>query len=162
MKEMPLEERYDRLLEQYMLYQLTNYTLIKELDATDQYYDFLVKVNKKMLPSMLRVAFKAMKTLAPSKVFNRLVDDFVYTLQMYLPLKNVEVKQKDSEATIKVNNCPALKKMRGIVKKTGLKVDPTEMCRFEGRMFQELADDLGVNLISQAQKDGCKLTAIQK
>ena len=44
---MPLEERYDRLLEQYMLYQLTNYSLIKKLDATNQYYDLLVKVNKK-------------------------------------------------------------------------------------------------------------------
>jgi hypothetical protein len=160
---MPLEEKYERLLEQYMLYQLTNYSLIKELDATDKYYDLLVKVNKKMLPSMLRVAFKAIKTLAPSKAFNKLIDDFVYTLQMNLPLANVEVdKSSENEAIIQVNNCPALKKMKEIAKKTDLNIDPTEMCRFEGRMFKELADDMGVNLKSDTLKDGCKLTAIIK
>ena len=111
---------------------------------------------------MLRVTFKAMKTLTPTKAFNRLVDDFVYTLQMYLPLANVEVEQKDSEASIKVNNCPALNKMKEIVKKTGLKVDPTEMCKFEGRMFEELADDMGVDLTSQVQENGCKLTVGMK
>jgi len=162
-REMPLEEKYDRLLEQYLLYQLTNYTLIKELGATDKYYDLLVKVNKKMLPSLLRVAFKAIKTLAPSRAFNQLVDDFTYTLQMYLPLANVEVdRSSESEAIIKVNNCPALRKMKEIVEKTGLGIDPVELCELEGRMFRELADDMGVNLTSQVQKNGCSLTAVLK
>jgi hypothetical protein len=159
---MPLKEKYDKLLEQYLLYQLTNYTLIKELDATDKYYDLLVKVNKKMLPSMLRVALKAMKTLAPTKAFNQLFDNFIYTLQMYLPIANVEVEKMGSEASVQVYNCPALKKMKEIAKKTGLNINPNEMCRFEGRMFQELADDLGVNLESQVQKDGCKLIMVMK
>jgi hypothetical protein len=69
-KEMPLKEKYDRLLDQYLLYQITNYALIKDLGATDKYYDLLVNVNRKMLPSYLRVAFKAIKTLAPTKAFN--------------------------------------------------------------------------------------------
>lgn len=157
---MPLEEKYDRLLEQYLLYQLTNYTLIKELGTTNKYYNLLVKVNKKMLPSLLRMAFKAIKTVAPLQAFNQLLDDFLYTLQMYLPLANIEVgRSSDSEAVIKVDNCPALKRMKELVKKTGLHIDPTELCAFEGRMFRELAEDLGVDLRSQIQKDGCMLTA---
>ena len=161
-EEMPLKERYDRLLEQYLLYQLTNYALIKELGATDDYYNLLVMVNWKMLPSLLLAAFKTIKTLAPSMAFNQLVDDFVYTLQMYLPLSNVTIERTGSEAVIVVNDCPALKMMKEIVEKTGLNIDPTEMCEFEGRMFHELAEEMGVDLTSQLQKNGCRLVAALK
>ncbi len=116
-----------------------------------------------MLPSLLRVAFRAMKTLAPTKAFNSLVDDFAHTSQMYLPLTNIKVdKISDREATITVDNCPARKRMRALIEKTGLDVDPVELCALEGRMFRELAKDLGVDLEAQVQKDGCLLRAILK
>ncbi len=159
-KEMPLEEKYDRLLEQYLLYQITNYALLKELGATEKYYDLLVKVNRKMLPSYLPVAFKVVKTTLPSKAFKHLVNDFAYASQMSLPLSNIEVnKISEREAVIRVKNCPALKRMKKIVKETGLDVDPVALCALEARMFRELARDLGVNLTTQVEKNGCALTA---
>ena len=159
-KVMSLEEKYRRLLDQYLLYQITNYALVKELGATERYYNLLVKVNKKMLPSYLPVAFKVIKTVAPSKAFKQLVDDFMYAAQMSLPLSNIELnKISDREALIRVNNCPALERMKELVKKTGLDVNPVELCSLEARMFRELAKDLGVDLATQVEKNGCSLTA---
>jgi hypothetical protein len=80
---------------------------------------------------------------------------------MSLPIANIEVnKVSDREAVIRVKNCPALKRMDELVKKTGLDVDPVVLCALEGRMFRELAKDLGVDLKAQVQKDGCSLTAV--
>jgi len=157
---MSLEEKYNRLLDQYLLYQITNYALVEELGATEKYYDLLVKVNKKMLPRYLPIAFKMIKTAAPSKSFKHLVDDFMYASQIALPLSNIELnKISDREAVIRVKNCPALKRMKELVKRTGLDVNPVELCVLEARMFRELSKDLGVDLTTQVEKNGCSLTA---
>jgi len=48
---MPLEERYDKLLDQYMQTELMNSALHKELGTMNKLNDTMLKVWKKMLPS---------------------------------------------------------------------------------------------------------------
>ena len=64
-KEMPLEEKYDKILDEYILSDVINYAFHKELGVVNKYHDFYVKVQKKMLPSFLGTAFKMFKAVAP-------------------------------------------------------------------------------------------------
>ena len=64
-KEMSIEERYDRLLDDYLLDVATDYAVLKELGGVDKQLDLSVKIQKKMLPKILGSAvFKLLKVLA--------------------------------------------------------------------------------------------------
>ena len=71
-KEMPLEEKYDRLLDDYLLTIATSYVLHKELGVVDKCLDLSVKVQKKMLPSVIGIAFKVLRAITLVKRLSRL------------------------------------------------------------------------------------------
>ena len=65
-REMPVEEKYDRLLDDYLLGLATDYVVLKEQGVVDKSIDLWVKVQKKMLPSFLGMAvFKVLKAISP-------------------------------------------------------------------------------------------------
>ena len=67
-KEMTLEEKHDSLLDSFILAMATDYTLFSELGELDRYYEFSVKVRKRMLPrsiDLLGKAFKLFRRVAP-------------------------------------------------------------------------------------------------
>jgi hypothetical protein len=51
MKELSIDEKYNMLLDQSILQDAINYAFYQELDAVDQYYDFYLAAQKRMLPS---------------------------------------------------------------------------------------------------------------
>ena len=155
-KEMPLEERYDKLFDQYVLTEAMNYALHKELGVVDKYIDLSVKVWKKMMPSHLGTAFKALKAIAPGKAFKQISDQTVYTRQMLIPPSNIELTMvSDREATVRTKNCPVLKKMRDVVKKAGLDIDPKFMCEMDARIIPEVVKGFGVDLTMELEENGC-------
>jgi len=123
-KEMPLEEKHDKLLDQYVLSELMSYALHKELGTMDKRNDMMLKVWKRMLPSYMGIALKVMKTVAPGKTFKKIVDGFVSFSQVMVPLSNIELTWvSDREAVMRTKNCPFLVRGKELAKKAGLDLD---------------------------------------
>lgn len=158
-KEMPIEEKYDKLLDQYLLNEAKNYALHKELGVISKSTDFNVKVQKKMLPSYLGTAFKLFRTISASRAFKSVVNQLMYTFQSTQPLSNMELTWiSDREAVIRTKNCTNIKKMRDLVKKAGLDINPRFMCGIDTKTITELAKEFGVDTHMKLEENGCKMT----
>lgn len=109
-EEMPVEEKHNRLLDEYVLIWALNHALIKETGIEDKVRDLYAGVAKDMLPSVLSVVYKVLKAISPGTAFKQVTDQFVYTLQEYnIPLSNIElVREADREASVRIKNCPIL------------------------------------------------------
>ena len=70
MKELSVDKKYQMLLDQSILQDAINYAFHKELGAVDQYYDFYLAAQKRMLPSYLGAVFGIMKTITPAARLN--------------------------------------------------------------------------------------------
>ena len=75
-KEMSLEEKYDKLYDSYILTDVIAMAFIKENGLTDEYLNYTMKVYKKMMPSIMSYAFKFIKTLSPGRTFKMFVSGF--------------------------------------------------------------------------------------
>ena len=157
---MPLEEKYDRLLDDYLLGLATDYVILKEQGLLDKSMDLWVKVQKKMLPSFLGMAaFKVLKAISPGKAFKQVTDQLVYSFQSEIPLSNMEVTYvSDRESFTTNKNCPILKRMRDLVEKTDLDVDPKFICEYHTKFIPELLKEFGVEVTSKLEENGCIFT----
>lgn len=159
-KEMPLQEKYDRLLESYVLGWIRDTVLHKELGAVDKCTDLTVRMQKKMIPSTLGPASRMLKTIAPGRTFKQLTEQYVYTMQGMTPLSNIELSWvSDREAVVNVKNCPVLQKIKELVKKTGANVDPKEPCETESQINKEIVKEFGIDLAWEHTENGCRCTA---
>jgi len=162
-KEMPLEEKYDTLLDNYILTIATDYAFCKELGVLDKYFDLSVRVRKKMLPSLLGAAFKMFKAIAPSKAFKQIANRYVYSQQTFLPLSNIELTWiSDREILARVRDCPSLKRIRKLLKKVDLDIDPRFHCEMETKVVLELAKEVGMNVTMNLEENGCVITGKPK
>jgi len=159
-KEMPLEEKYNKLLDSYIFGWIGNYSLNKELGAVDKCIDLSVEMQKKLLPSIWGPSFKLLKALTPGRIFKQIVEQYVYTMQSAMPLSNIELSWvSDREAVLGIKNCPILQRARELVKKTGVNVDPRELCETESKINKELTKESGVDLAWKHTENGCTYTA---
>ena len=159
-KEMPLEERHDKLMDQYMLTELMSYALHKELGTMNKRNDLMLKVWKKMLPSYMGIALKVMKTVAPSTTFKKLVNGFVSFGQVTMPLSNIESKWvSDREAVIRFKNCPFLSRGKELAKKAGLDIDPKEICKNDTKIMPKMFEEFGIEVTMELEETGCRATA---
>ena len=159
-KEMPLEEKHDKLLDSYILGWIMDYSLYKELGAVDKSISFTVETQKKLLPSIWGPTFKLLKALTPGRVFKQITEQYVYTMQSTMPLSNIELSWVSGrELVLSIKNCPNLKKAREFMKKTGLKVDPRELCEMESKINKELTKEFGIDMAWKQTENGCAWTA---
>ncbi len=161
-KEMPLEEKHDKLLDFFALYYAASYAFNKEQGTVDKWPDYLAKVMGKMMPSFMGPVFKLMKTLAPGSTFKKAVNQMMYTFQMEQPLSGLELSWvSDREAIIRYKNCEALRRMREVVKKAGLNIGPREVCKSEIAMHmspEHPTKKFGIDLTGELEENGCKWT----
>jgi hypothetical protein len=158
-KEMPLEKKYEKLRDAYMLDRTTLYALHKELGIVDKCIDALVKTQKNMVPSLPAATYKLLKTIAPGTAFNQLVDQQIYEMQASTPLSNMEVNRVSGrEVTVKIKDCPNLKRRGELIKKAGLDVDPKEVCEIEPEVMRGMAKDFGIDVAWQSEENGCLWT----
>jgi len=160
-KEMPIDERYDRLLDDYLLDAVTDYSVLKELGGVDKQLDLSVKMTKKTLPKILgSPVFKLLKVLAPGRTFKQLSSTWLYNAQTWHPLSTIEVTNvSDREVAGGVKNCVLLKRMRDIVKKTGLEIDPKFLCEKDAKYFPKLFKEFGIDMTWKLEENGCRFTA---
>lgn len=156
-KEMPLEEKYNRLNDDYLLGLATDYAVLKEQGVVDKSLDLWVKVQKKLLPSSLGMAaFKVLKAISPGKAFKQVTDQLVYTMQNQIPLSNMEVTYvSDREAVVTNKNCPILKRVRELVEKTDLDVDPKFICEYHTEYLPAMLREFGIDVTAKLEEDGC-------
>ena len=158
-KEMPLEEKYEKILDAYLVNSATLYALHKKLGIVDKCIESLVKTQKNMIPSLPAATYKLLKTVAPGKAFNQLMDHEIYEMQASLPLSNIEVNRvSDREVTMRIKGCPILKRTGELIKKAGLDVDPKELCQIEPKVMSEVAKDFGVDVSWRSEENGCLWT----
>jgi hypothetical protein len=158
-KEMPLEEKYDNLLDSFILTMATDYALFKELDTVDKYLEKQFQVRKRMLPSLLGSAFKLFKIVAPKRALNQVIQQYAYSQQMYLPKHHIEITWiNDHQIACRINNCPNLKRLRDIVHKAGLNIDPRFHCEIELYVLTKLAEEFGIQGKTRVLDHGCLFT----
>ena len=159
-KEMPLEEKYDKLIDSYLMTYATSYALFKELGVEDKFLDLFVDVYKKMLPSFLGPVFKVLKAIAPGRAFRQVTDQYVYATQSMVPLSNIELTRvSDRESTVRIKDCPVLKRMKDLVKKAGLDIDPRFMCEIDVKVMPEVVKEFGIDMTMELEETGCITTA---
>lgn len=161
LKEMPLNERYDRLLEDYLLDAATDYVVLKELGGLDKALDLSVKMQKEMLPSILgSPVFTLLKVLAPGRTFRQISNTWLYNAQTWHPLSTIDVSHiSDREVTGGIKNCVLLNGMRDIVKKTGLEIDPKFLCQRDAQYFPALFSEFGIDITWTLEENGCRFQA---
>jgi len=158
-KEMPLEEKYEKILDAYLLNSATLYALHKQLGIGDKCIESLVKTQKNMIPSLPAATYKLLKALAPGKAFNQLMDQQIYEMQVDMPLSNIEVNRvSDREVTMRIKGCPILKRTGELIKKAGLNVDPKELCEIEPKVTRGVAKDFGIDVAWRPEQNGCLWT----
>jgi hypothetical protein len=153
---MPLEEKYDKLVDSYVMTSAANYALIKELGVEEKYIDIYGKVFQSMLPSFLGTAFKFMKAIAPGRSFRQVTDQHAYTMQSIIPSSNIELTRiSDREATLRIKDCPVRKRLGDIFKKTDLDIDPRYGCELDAKIMPEALKDFGIEMIIEIEENGC-------
>ena len=156
MKEMPIEEKYDKLLDQYALNAAMNYILHKEAGTMDKRNAMMLKVWKKMLPRLAGTTIKVMKTIVPGRTFKNLVNSFVSFNQTTNPLSNLDVTWvSDREALIRTRDCVELQRMTDMAKKADLDLDPKEICENDSKVMPEMFEEFGVKVKIEIEENGC-------
>ena len=155
-KDLSIENRYNGLLDQFLLNTAINHALQKELGAVDRYDELWVDVQKRMLPSYLGIGLKVLKTFSPSRVFKLIVDQVVELLQLFVPLSDVEVSfVSDREAEITVNNCQKRRRTIELVRKAKLDLNPMSVCAVDARTLPKVLEEFGLDVKVRHTRNGC-------
>jgi len=160
-KEISIEEKYEKLLDQYVLEEAINFTFIKEKGLQEEYFNFSMSAIKKMIPSYLGGTMKIFKAFSRGRAFKQILNQLINTTQVTTPLSEIEVDLvSDQEAILTINDCSHKRKIGEIAKKAGLDLNPTAFCGMEARNFPEYLKEFGVDMKVTIEKNGC--TTIMK
>ena len=161
-KEMSLEEKYDKLYDFLALYYAASYAFNKEHGTVDKWPDYLAKVMGKMMPSFMGSVVRLMKVVSPGRTFKQSVNQMMYAFQMEQPLSGLELSWvSDREAVVRMKNCEMLRRLRDVVKKAGLNIGPREVCKSEIAMHmspEHITKKFGMGLTCDLEENGCKWT----
>ncbi len=112
-----------------------------------------------MVPGLPATTYKLLKAVAPGTAFNQLIDQQIYLMQIDRPLSNIEVNRKSNrEVTMRIKDCPTLKRKGELIKKARLDVDPKEICEIEPKVMRGMAEGFGIDVAWQPEENGCLWT----
>ena len=151
-KEMPLEEKYERLLRETQLIWVTSHAFHKEQGTMEKWLDYHAKAQK----NMLMAGMSEQKSIP---TFKDTVKEVAYDQQKWLPMANVELTWiSDTEATISIKNCPLMKINDEMAKKAGLDIDSKFVCGKDTTIFPRIVREFGMDMTHEVTEDGCQLT----
>ncbi len=158
-----MKEKYEKLLDKYLLIRATTLALHKELGSVDEYIESLTKTQKNMVPSFPAAAYKLLKTVARGTAFSKFMDQQIYEMQVDMPLSNIEVNRvSEGEVTYRIKDCPHLKRKAELIKKARLNVDAKEMCEVEPKVMSGMAKGFGIDVAWRPEEKGCFWTVKMK
>ncbi len=153
---MPLEEKYEKLLDKYLLIRASSLALHKEQGSVNKYIESLTRTQKNMVPSFPAAAYKLLKTVARGAAFKKFMDQQIYEMQVDMPLSNIEVNRvSNGEVTYRIKDCPHLKRKTELIKKARLNVDAREMCEIEPVVMRGMAEDFDIDVAWRPEENGC-------
>ena len=159
-EKMPLEEKYERLLNQMTLVWAEAYDFNKKQGTTDEWLDYMTNMEKKLLPyttGLGKVFFKFMKKVAPGKTFKQAVYKVLYDQQKWHRYSSLELSWiSDREAIWKVKDCPFIKKYEELIKKTGFDITPKYICENDMKFMSKVFKEYGVDLTYKIEENGCQ------
>jgi hypothetical protein len=151
-KEMPLKEKYERLLRETQLIWTACYAFHKEHGTTEKWLDYYANVQKNLL-----IAGMSEQESIPT--FKETVNEVTYDEQKWLPMANLELNWvSDTEATLSIKNCPLTKLIDEVTKKTGLDINAKFVCEKDTTIFPRIVKEFGMDMTHKVTEDGCKLT----
>jgi hypothetical protein len=156
---MSIKEKYEKLLQQYIIEEAISFTFVREKGLQDEYFDFRMRAMKKMIPNYMGGTLKIFKALSRGRAFKQILNQLVNTIQMITLLSELEVKMvSDQEVIMTINDCSHKRKLEETAKKAGLDLNPIAFCGFEARNFPEYLKEFGVDMKVTLEKDGCTTT----
>lgn len=136
-KEMPIEEKWDRLYDFFTMDHAISYKTHKRLGTVQEWVDDTVDAYEKMMGRFMgplaSLMGKVAVKLAPNMVLKQAINAVLYSDQMlHNGLEEYEVSEpKDGEIVIRYKNCLRLKKQNEIVKKCDLDFEGREICELD-------------------------------
>ena len=131
-KEMPLEERYERVRNFFEMDHAVSYVTHKECGTLDKWVNNTVDAYVKMIPKYFSPMIKAMSKLAPGVLMRQTFSNVLYADQMLHDPSEYEVSVlPDNAVFIRFKNCARYRRIKKIVKDIGLNIDPREICEVE-------------------------------
>lgn len=166
-KEMPLEEKYDRVCDYFTLDHAISCATHKELGTIDKYVDATVEAYRKMMPRFMGPLARFMGMLAPNMSLRQALNHVVYAEQQMHDLSEFEITQpSEGEVCIRFKNCDRLRRQREIVKKAGINIDPRYVCEVEKLEHfhpRHPMRESGITPVAaEWEETGCKWTFKQK
>ena len=157
---MPLEEKYERLLNQMTLVWAEAYDFNKKQGTTDEWLNYMANVEKKLLPfttGLGKVFFRFIKKVAPGKTFKQAVAKVLYDQQKWHQYSNLELSWiSDREAIWKVKDCPFIKRYEDLIKKAGFDITPKFICENDMKFMSKVFKEYGVDLTYKIEENGCQ------
>lgn len=135
-KEMPIDEKWDRLHDFFTMDHAISYKTHKRLGTVDEWVADTVEAYGKMMGRFMGplagMMGQAAAKLAPNAVLKMAITEVLYADQsMHGPGEYEISDPKDGEITVRFKNCLRLKKQREIAKKAELGFDGREICEVE-------------------------------
>ena len=135
-KDMPIEEKWDRLHDFFTLDHAISYQTHKRLGTVQEWVDDTVEAYGKMMGRFMgplaALMGRTAARLTPNVVLKQAINAVLYSDQMMHGPGEYEVSEpKDGEMTVRFKNCLRLKKQGEIVKRCDLGFDPREICEVE-------------------------------
>lgn len=135
-KDMPIEEKWDRLHDFFTMDHAISYKTHKRLGSVQQWVDDTVEVYGKMMGRFMgpiaNLMGKAAVQLAPNVYLKQAITAVLYSDQMmHRPGEYLVSEPKDGEITVRFVHCLRLKKQREIAQKCDLGFDGREICEVE-------------------------------
>ncbi len=135
-KDMPIEEKWDRLHDFFTMDHAISYKTHKRMGTVQEWVDDTVEAYGKMMGRFMgplaSLMSKAALRLTPNMVLKQAISAVLYSDQMMHGPGEYELSEpKDGQITVRFRNCLRLKKQREIVIKCGFDFDGREICEVE-------------------------------
>ena len=155
-KEMPYEEKHDKLYDVYLSEMAATYAYHKERGTVDKWLDSTLELFSSSMPKFMG------PIVSPVKAFKQTANQMVYMQQLMQPLAEIEISGlSDREAVMRFMSCEILNRSREIAKKAGHKIDPRFYCEIDQyRHTSPLhpMKKLGIDLACELEEKGCRWT----
>jgi len=131
-KEMALEEKYDRALDYFTMDHAISYITHKENGTLDKWVDATIEAYRKAAPRFMAPLAKIVGKIAPNLSLKQALKQVVCAEQQMHDISEFEVSMpEEGTICIRFSNCDRYRRQKETVKRMDLKIEPRDICEVE-------------------------------
>ena len=135
-KEMSLEEKYDRALDFFEMDHMISYYTHKRLGTVKEWVDDMAEAFNRAVPRFLGPLFETLVKVAPNLALKKCFDAVFNLDQQHHDISEFEYSEpKDGEIVVRFKDCARLKRHKKWIKQLGYDFDDREICEVERMIF---------------------------